>query len=322
MSHILLTGGAGFIGSHLAHALLVRGDSVAVLDNLDPSYDVEIKRRNLAMLEDAGGDAFSFFEGDIRDTKTCERCVENVDGVIHLAALAGVRPSIEDPVRYMAVNVAGTQSLLEALRGCTGVPFVFGSSSSVYGGNEKVPFSEGDCVDHPVSPYAASKKAGELQCFSWHRLYGNPVSCLRFFTVYGPRQRPEMAIHKFSRHIVAGESLPFFGDGTTRRDYTYVTDIVNGVLAALDRCEGYKIYNLGGSATTTLADLVKLLERAYGREAILDRQPEQPGDVKQTFADTSLAERELGFVSNVSIEEGVRLFADWYLAEREAGRVS
>ncbi len=322
MSHILLTGGAGFIGSHLAHALLARGDSVAVLDNLDPFYDVEIKRRNLAMLEDAGGESFSFREGDIRDAKTCEECVENVDGVIHLAALAGVRPSIEDPVRYMEVNVAGTQSLLEALRGHPGVPFVFGSSSSVYGGSDKVPFSEDDCVDHPISPYAASKKAGELQCFTWHRLHGNPVSCLRFFTVYGPRQRPEMAIHKFSRHILAGEPLPFFGDGTTRRDYTYVTDIVAGVLAAFDRCDGYKIYNLGGSATTTLAELIRLLERAYGRQAILDRLPEQDGDVKQTFADTSRAARELGFVSNVSIEDGIGHFADWYLAEREAGRVS
>lgn len=248
MPRILVTGGAGFIGSQLGERLLARGDSVHVLDNFDPFYDPALKRRNLESLQRAGGAKFSFQEGDIRDAKACKEALRGCDGVVHLAALAGVRPSIADPVRYMDVNVTGTQVLMQAIESKQ-VPFVFGSSSSVYGGNTKVPFSEDDAVDRPVSPYAASKKAGEVICHAWHHLRGNAVTCLRFFTVYGPRQRPEMAIHHFTRCIATQKPLPFFGNGESRRDYTYVDDIVSGVVASLDRANGYRIYNLGGSAT-------------------------------------------------------------------------
>jgi UDP-glucuronate 4-epimerase len=221
------------------------------------------------------------------------------------------------------VNVRGTQVLLDKLRELElDIPFIFGSSSSVYGGNTKVPFCEDDPVGTPISPYAASKRAGELVCHAWHHLSGNPMTCLRFFTVYGPRQRPEMAIHKFSRLILAGEKIPFFGDGSTRRDYTYVDDIVDGVVASLDRAEGYKIYNLGGAETTTLAELVSMLEQALGKKAELCRLPEQPGDVKQTFADVSRAQRDLGYEVKVPIAEGLQPWTEWYLAERGAGRLT
>jgi UDP-glucuronate 4-epimerase len=323
VAKFLITGGAGFIGSHVARRLLGRGDEVVILDNLDPFYDPRIKRRNLAELEQAAGDALAVVEGDIRSPEACAHAVRGVSAVIHLAALAGVRPSIADPVRYMDVNVVGTQVLLEAVRklGAPAVPVVYGSSSSVYGGNVKVPFAETDPVDHPVSPYAASKKAGEVQCAAFHHLSGNPVVCLRFFTVYGPGQRPEMAIHKFCRLMLQGQALPFFGDGSTRRDYTYVDDIVAGVVAAADRARGYEVYNLGGSQTTTLADLVRMLEAVLGRRAVLDRKPEQPGDVRQTYADTRKAARDLGYRAEVDLREGLRRFADWYLAEREQGRL-
>jgi UDP-glucuronate 4-epimerase len=320
--HVLVTGGAGFIGSHVARSLLAEGRAVRVLDNLDPFYDVALKRRNLDELAALGGARLEFMDGDIRDAAACVRAVDRADGVVHLAALAGVRPSIRDPVRYMDVNVRGTQVLLQALAGRRDVPFVFGSSSSVYGGNRKVPFAEDDPVDRPVSPYAASKKAGEVQCHAFHHLCGNAVSCLRFFTVYGPGQRPEMAIHKFARHITDGRPIPFFGDGTSRRDYTWIDDIVAGVVAALDRAEGYEIYNLGGSATTTLADLVRSLEEALGRKAVLERLPDQPGDMPQTCADISKAARALGYRCTVPAPEGIARFAQWYLREKAAGRLA
>jgi UDP-glucuronate 4-epimerase len=294
---------------------------VRVLDNLDPFYDVSKKRRNLDDLAAAGGERFEFLEGDIRDAEACARAVEGADIVVHLAALAGVRPSIQDPVRYMDVNVRGTQILLEAIRDPR-VVFVFGSSSSVYGGNTKVPFAEIDPVDHPVSPYAASKKAGEVLCYTWHHLHGNPVTCLRFFTVYGPRQRPEMAIHAFARHITDGTEIPFFGDGTSRRDYTYVDDIVQGVTAAMQARTSYSIYNLGGAATTSLKELVQHLEKALGKPAKLKKLPDQPGDVPVTFADVSLAEAELGYRCSVPITDGIGRFCDWYLREKREGRVS
>ncbi|MEZ5965823.1 MAG: SDR family NAD(P)-dependent oxidoreductase [Planctomycetota bacterium] len=324
MDKILITGGAGFIGSHVARQLLASGSRVVILDNLDPFYDVRIKRRNLQALQaTAPSGAFEFVEGDIRDAEACQAALRDATAVLHIAALAGVRPSIQDPVRYMDVNVTGTQTLLEALRRLPGpVPFVFASSSSVYGGSDKLPFRESDPVDRPVSPYAASKKAGEVVCAAFHHLWASPVTCLRFFTVYGPGQRPEMAIHKFSRAIVRGEPLPFFGDGTTRRDYTYVDDVVAGVVSALQRADGYRIYNLGGSHTTSLTELVQKLEKAFGKAAVLDRRPEQPGDVKQTYADVQLAERELGFRPRVGMDEGIERFARWYLAERAAGNVA
>jgi UDP-glucuronate 4-epimerase len=322
---VLITGGAGFIGSQVAQRLLAMGHRVVILDNFDPFYDVRSKRRNVDGLRALAGtgDRLAVVEGDLRDAGACQRAVREASAVLHFAALAGVRPSIQDPVRYMDVNVRGTQVLLEEVRALPSrVPFVFASSSSVYGGNERLPFAESDPVDRPVSPYAASKKAGEVQCAAWHHLWGNPVTCLRFFTVYGPGQRPEMAIHQFSRRLLRGEPLPFFGDGTTRRDYTYIDDIVDGVLAAWQRADGYRVYNLGGSHTTSLNELVALLERAFGKQATLDRKPEQPGDVKQTYADVRLAERELGWKCKVGIEEGIARFARWYLAERAAGHVA
>lgn len=326
---ILITGAPGFIGTHLTTRLLRDGDQVVGFDNFDPFYDVAIKRRNVERLREIGGDSFSLIEGDLRDADACAAAVDGVDGIVHLAALAGVRPSIQDPVRYMDVNVRGTQILLDAWQNVaagTSRPFVFGSSSSVYGGNEKVPFSEDDPVNNPVSPYAASKRAGELLCSTFHHLTGIPVTCLRFFTVFGPGQRPEMAIHKFSRKVLAGEPLPFFGDGSTRRDYTFVSDIVDGVTAALGRdpgkAGGYRIFNLGGAETTTLAELVQTIEKTLGKSAILDRQPEQPGDVPATFADVSRATAELGYQRRVPLAEGISRFAEWYLAEREAGRLS
>lgn len=319
---VLVTGGAGFIGSHVTSRLLELGHTVTVLDNLDPFYDVALKRRNLEQLAASGGARFRFVEGDLCDAACVQRVAAPATSVVHLAALAGVRPSIAAPARYMQVNVTGTQHVLDALRGRPEVKLVFASSSSVYGGNTKVPFAESDPVEHPVSPYAASKRSGELICYTHHHLHGTPVSCLRFFTVYGPRQRPEMAIQQFSRLLLEGRPLPFFGDGTTRRDYTYIDDIVDGVLRAWERVHGYRIYNLGGAATTSLADLVAQLGEAFGVEPILDRQPEQPGDVRQTYADVTLAARELGYRANVPLREGLRRFAAWYRAERAAGHVA
>ncbi|HHI79677.1 MAG TPA: SDR family NAD(P)-dependent oxidoreductase [Planctomycetes bacterium] len=316
--HVLVTGGAGFIGSHLCETLLEQGRSVTILDNLDPFYDVAIKEQNLARLQSLGKD-LRMVRGDIRDPDKVREAMEGVSGVIHLAALAGVRPSLERPTEYWSVNLVGTQTLLDALKGRPEVPFVFGSSSSIYGGNEKVPFHEEDPVDEPVSPYAATKKAGELCCRVFHHLYGNPVSCLRFFTVYGPRQRPEMAIHKFTRLIDEGKKIPMFGDGESSRDYTFVSDIVKGVVASLDRrvdpgdpSSGFRIYNLGGSATTTLKGLIDRIASALGKEALIEQLPMQPGDVLRTFADVSRAEKELGFQAEVPIDQGIPLFVDWY----------
>lgn len=320
VSSVLITGGAGFIGSHLASRLLQAGHSVRVLDNFDPFYDVALKRRNVAEVAALAPSRFELLEGDIRDAAACQRAVDGVDVVVHLAALAGVRPSIQDPVRYMDVNVTGTQILLQQIRSPR-TRVVFGSSSSVYGGNTKVPFAETDPVDRPVSPYAASKKAGEVQCFTWHHLHGNPLVCLRFFTVYGPRQRPEMAIHQFARHITDGTEIPFFGDGRSRRDYTYVDDIVSGIVAAMGVESGYRIYNLGGAATTELRELVAQLEKALGRPAKLKRLPDQPGDVPVTYADVALAERELGYRCSTPLARGVEQFCAWYVEQKRARRI-
>lgn len=320
MTLVLITGGAGFIGSHLSQKLLSEGMQVRVLDSLDPFYDPALKRRHLEMLQELGGDRFEFLEGDLRDEQACKRAVQDVDCVVHLAALAGVRPSLQDPVRYMDVNVRGTQVLLQQITD-KNVRVVFGSSSSVYGGNKVVPFSETQAVDRPVSPYAASKKAGEVLCYTWHHLHGNPMTCLRFFTVYGPRQRPEMAIHKFARAITDGDSIPFFGDGSSRRDYTYVDDIAAGIRAAMDRDDGYAIYNLGGAATTSLSQLVQHIESALDRTAVLDRRPDQPGDVLVTYADISLAEKELGYRCSTPLAEGVKKFCRWYVEEKSARRL-
>ncbi len=306
---ILVTGGAGFIGSHLCDALLARGEEVTVLDNFNDFYDPAIKRGNAAALTGA-----RIVEGDIRDESLVNKLFREgqFDVVVHLAAMAGVRPSLKDPLLYQDVNLKGTMVLLEAMRSLPGARFVFASSSSVYGGNTKVPFHEDDPVLTPISPYAATKRSSELLAWTHHHLFDIPTTGLRFFTVYGPRQRPEMAIHKFVRLIMNGEPIPFFGDGSTRRDYTYVSDIIDGVLRSIDRCEGYEIFNLGESETTSLADLVDAIGKACGREPIIDRQPMQPGDVVVTFADVSKAKDLLGYRPSVPVSKGLGLFVDWY----------
>ncbi len=312
MSHILVTGGAGFIGSHLVEALLKGGREVVVLDNFDDFYLPEVKRRNLEPL--AGRPGFTLIKGDIRDVALVERVFTThpVGVVVHLAARAGVRPSIQQPALYCDVNVLGTVSLLEACRNHGISKFIFGSSSSVYGNNTRLPFSEKDDVDRPISPYAATKRAGELLCATYHELYRLNVFALRFFTVYGPRQRPEMAIHKFTRLVDRGMPVPRFGDGSTRRDYTYITDIIDGVLRAIERVQGFEIINLGSSQTTSLSDLIALLEENLEQKAIIEQEPGQPGDVVATYADVDKAHRLLGYEPQVSVEEGMRRFVEWY----------
>ena len=315
MAKVLVTGGAGFIGSHVAEKLLAAGDEVVVLDNFNDFYDPAIKRANAAAL--AGARTVT---GDIRDVDLVSNLFDEsrFDAVIHLAAMAGVRPSLADPLHYADVNVRGTLILLEELRRRPSTRFVFASSSSVYGSNEKVPFREDDDIHHPVSPYAATKRAGELLAYTHHHLYGIPTSCLRFFTVYGPRQRPEMAIHAFVDAVHAGRPIPFFGDGSSRRDYTYVDDVVDGVLRALDRCEGYEIYNLGESQTTSLSELVSMIGEVTGTTPVLDRRPNQPGDVPITYADVSKARARLGYDPKTPVREGLERFVDWYRRQRVA----
>jgi len=313
----MVTGAAGFIGSTLSDALVERGDEVVGFDNFQPFYDPAIKRRNLAGL--LASDRFTFVEGDLREVGDLATAFGDgpFDAVIHLAAMAGVRPSIEDPLLYADINLIGTMRLVEAMRTAGSTRLIFGSSSSVYGGSKEVPFREDAVADRPVSPYAATKRAGEVLCHTYHHLHGFDVACLRFFTVYGPRQRPEMAIHKFTRMIFRGESIPFFGDGESRRDYTFVGDIVDGVMRAADQAKGFGIYNLGGSKTTSLAELVKKIEARVGREAVLDRQPDQPGDVPITYADVGRAESDFGYRPSVTIDEGLDRFVEWYRETRE-----
>lgn len=312
MEGILVTGGAGFIGSHLVDELLGRGKRVVTLDNFDPFYDPRCKRRNIEPALNLEG--YRLVEGDIRDGDLLNGLfsAERFDAVIHLAAKAGVRPSILDPAAYASVNLEGTVSLLEACRNHGVERFVFGSSSSVYGNNRKVPFSEDDPVDRPISPYAATKKAGEVLCHAFHHLFGIRISCLRFFTVYGPRQRPEMAIHKFTRAITSGESLDQYGDGSSARDYTYVSDIVDGIVKALDLTNHYHIWNLGGSRTVTLSELIDKIGLRVGRKPSIRRLDQQPGDVDRTWADIARAERELNWRPGIGIDEGLERFVDWY----------
>lgn len=314
---ILVTGVAGFIGSHTAEALLLRGDRVVGIDNFNAFYSPDLKRRNVAAVAKTGGGRFRLVEGDITDERVLDALFahERFDAIVHLAAWAGVRPSIQHPEVYVDTNVRGTLNLLERARRHGIDRFVFASSSSVYGGRIEVPFRETDPVDRPISPYAATKKAGEVLCYTWHHLHGLHVSVLRYFTVYGPRQRPEMAIHRFATLLSRGEAVPMYGDGSSARDYTYVDDIVQGTVAALDRCQGYEIYNLGESRTTTLRALIEMLADALGVPARVRPEPEQPGDVPITYADVSKARAKLGYEPSVPIEEGIRRFVEWFRRE-------
>lgn len=309
---ILVTGAAGFIGSHLSERLLGLDHEVLGLDNFNDFYDPAIKERNVEAAR--AHPAFELVRGDILDRDLLDGVFARFqpERVVHLAAWAGVRPSIARPALYQKVNVEGTTNLLERCRHQGIDRFVFASSSSVYGDREEVPFRETDPVDRPISPYAATKAAGELLCYTWHHLFGLHAHCLRFFTVYGPRQRPEMAIHKFARQIAAGEPVTLFGDGSSSRDYTYIDDIIDGVVAAVERVEGYRIYNLGESETTRLIDLVEMIGAALGEQPQIQWLPNQPGDVPRTFADVSRARAELGYAPRVPIAEGIRRFADWY----------
>ncbi len=317
MSRVFLTGGAGFIGSHTTTALLDRGDEVVVLDDFNDFYDPRIKRTNVEGFLDRPG--YRLVEGDIRDRDLVRSLYRegDFDSTIHLAARAGVRPSLREPVLYEEVNCVATLHLLEAARDFEVPNFVFGSSSSVYGINDKVPFSEDDEINQPISPYATTKRTGELFCFNYHHLYGLRTSCLRFFTVYGPSQRPEMAIHAFTRKLASGESITMFGDGSSRRDYTFIDDIVSGILAAHDLAPGFEIFNLGGAETTRLDELVSWIAEELGVEVRADRQSDQQGDVPITYADVSKAERLLGYNPQVPIREGLRRFVSWYRAHSQ-----
>jgi UDP-glucuronate 4-epimerase len=315
---ILLTGGAGFIGSHVAEALLRRGAVLSIVDNLDHFYSSAWKKKNLDDVRRAG--SFEFFERDICEFETMRETLAATrpDVVVHLAARAGVRPSIEQPRLYEHVNVAGTVNLLELCREfCVG-KFVFGSSSSVYGKSSHAPFSEEQHDLRPISPYAATKLAGESFCYTYAHLYRLPAICLRFFTVFGPRQRPDLAIHKFVALIERGEPLPIFGDGETGRDYTYVDDIVAGVLAAIDYTPpvlngaAFEIFNLGNSHPVKLNELLDRLEKVTGKKAIRERKDEQPGDVPLTWADISKAGKLLEYRPKTALEDGLKTFVAWY----------
>ena len=309
---ILVTGGAGFIGSHLIEALLQRGDRVICLDNFDEFYDPALKRKNIAgMLQNK---QFVLAEGDIRDRQLLDELFRSysIDVVVHLAARAGVRPSIQFPELYYDVNVRGTLTVLEAMKNAGVRKMVFASSSSVYGNNSKVPFSESDSVDNPISPYAATKKACELLCYNYHHLYRFDIFCLRFFTVYGPRQRPEMAIHQFVRHVMQGNEITLFGDGSSRRDYTNIHDILSGILLAEDHLTGYGVFNLGEHTTISLIDLVRTIEKHTGIPAKMKYLPSQPGDVEITYADITKASTMLGYAPSVTVDDGIRKFVEWY----------
>jgi UDP-glucuronate 4-epimerase len=325
----LVTGSAGFIGSSVTDALLAEGDSVIGVDNFDPFYDEAIKRANMEGHQ--GNPSFTFVRADIRDAEGLQKKLVNLstqsldaigfDAIVHIAAKAGVRPSIEDPIAYQEVNVRGTQNMLELARGLGVKQFVFASSSSVYGVNPDVPWREEDVVLKPISPYASTKVSGELLGHVYAHLYGIRFVGLRFFTVYGPRQRPDLAINKFARLIRSGRSIPVFGDGSTRRDYTYIDDIVGGVIAATKYSESnYEIFNLGNNQTVSLSELIASLEDVLGRKACIERLPEQPGDVPQTWADISKAEECLHYRPSTDLRTGLVRYAEWTdRIRREAG---
>ncbi len=307
MSKILVTGAAGFIGSNLVKRLLDNDYTVIGIDNFDLFYNPELKEKNIAGF--ISNKNFTLYKGDIRDQEflTDVFTTNQPDCVVHLAARAGVRPSIDDPELYYDVNVTGTLRLLEAMRKSDVKKLVFASSSSVYGNNTKTPFSETDNVDNPVSPYAATKKAGELLCYTYHHLYDFNVFCMRFFTVYGHNQRPEMAIQKFGRLIREHKPITMFGDGTTKRDYTYIDDIVDGLMASVKKVKGYEIINLGNHQTVMLRDLIQNISEIFDIKAVIDQKPNQPGDVELTYADVTKAKALLGYEPKFSIKEGLKL---------------
>ena len=316
---ILVTGGAGFIGSHLMERLVSEGAEVVCLDKFDDFYSPEIKRANIASLVEAK--KIRLYEGDICDRPFCEEIFqkERIETVVHLAARAGVRPSFENPLLYERVNSGGTLLLLELAARNEVSKFIYGSSSSVYGRSERIPFKEDDATAQPISPYAASKRAGELFVYTYHSRFALPAIILRFFTVYGPRQRPDMAIHKFTRLIWQDKPIPVYGDGTSRRDYTYFSDIIDGTLAAIKADLKFEIINLGDSRVVELNHLIRLLEENLGKKARTQHEPEQPGDVPITYADISRAERLLGYRPKVLIEQGVARFVEWF--KESAGRL-
>jgi UDP-glucuronate 4-epimerase len=323
VKNVLVTGGAGFIGSHLVSRLLGEGGwQVTVVDDFNDFYDPSIKREAIALhLKDP---RYKLVEADIRNVAAISRVFEEGDFecVVHLAARAGVRPSLKEPRLYVETNINGTLNLLELAKDHAVPQFVFGSSSSVYGINSKVPFAEADRIHQPISPYAATKAAGELLCHTYSHLHGFRTVCLRFFTVYGPRQRPDLAIHKFTKLISNERPIQMFGDGSARRDYTYVDDIVQGIRSAMDHQGSiHEIFNLGESETTELKRLIELIENALGKKAVIEKQPMQPGDVPITFADISRSKELLGYLPTTKIEDGIPKFVEWFL-DREAARRS
>lgn len=328
--NILVTGGAGFIGSHLCERLLIEGNKVIIIDNFNEFYDPQIKRNNIIEIKNTMKNnsidinKIELCEGDFRDIEFLNKLFDNNDIhiVVHLAAMAGVRPSIENPQLYYDVNITGTLNLLEQCRRKNIKKFVFASSSSVYGNNEKVPFSETDIVDNPISPYAATKKSGELMCHTYHHLFDMSIAALRFFTVYGPRQRPDLAIHKFTHLIKNNESIPFFGDGSTSRDYTYIDDIVDGIVRSMNWVEknekAYDVFNIGGDKTVSLKEMVETIETALGIDAKINKLPMQPGDVNRTCADISYSKEVLGYSPQTTFKQGIEKFVKWYLERRES----
>lgn len=316
---ILITGAAGFIGSHLTEKLLASGEEILGLDNLCDFYDRKLKKHNLEIIKNIDPENnFSFAEVDIRNSEKLKRIFGkySIDTIIHLAAMAGVRPSIEDPILYQEVNVRGTQNLLECAKEFEIKKFIFASSSSVYGNNKKTPFAETDNVDHPISPYAATKKAGELLCYTYHDLYEIDIICLRFFTVYGPRQRPDLAIHKFARIMQKRKPIPFYGDGSTARDYTFIDDIVDGLKKSLkwlrDNANVYEIINLGNNKPVKLSRLVEVVSEHFEHDIQINRLPIPKGDVIITFADISKATNLFEYDPKTSIEAGLDEFFKWF----------
>ncbi|OFW63126.1 MAG: epimerase [Actinobacteria bacterium RBG_19FT_COMBO_36_27] len=317
--NILVTGGAGFIGSHLCERLIGLGSNVICIDNFDDFYDPRIKESNILGI--AASKYFKLYRSDITDLPRIEKIFsENkIEMAIHLAARAGVRPSIQNPLLYERVNILGTMNILECCKKYKISKLIFASSSSVYGGNKKLPFSEEDNVDHPVSPYAATKKACELICYTYYDLYNIAIYCFRFFTVYGPRQRPEMAIHKFSRLILSGKEIEIYGDGSSSRDYTYIDDVISGIVNSLDRLKGFEVINLGNSKTVKLIDLVRMIEDLTEKKAHLRFTESQPGDVFATYADIGKAEKMLKYFPETNIKEGLKKFIKWYKEKKEEG---